>query len=118
MVTCWERDGLLAILYVMFYCVFVTFPCGVLSQVWYLIALIPDLCLLTYFYMFVSVSLYVCKCKKVKQTSRDYDPHTDNCTGGQTDGWIYNRHTCFLYLKAVINEPRHEISNNVAFRQV
>ena len=48
-VTCWERAGLLALLCVMFYCVFVTFPCGVLGQVWYLIVSIPDLCLLTYF---------------------------------------------------------------------
>ena len=32
-----------------FSCVFVTFPCGVLGQVWYLIVSIPDLCLLTYF---------------------------------------------------------------------
>ena len=29
---------------------FVTFPCGVLGRVWYLIVFIPDLCLLTYFY--------------------------------------------------------------------
>ena len=28
---------------------FVTFPCGILGQVWYLIVSIPDLCLLTYF---------------------------------------------------------------------
>ena len=34
----------------MFSCVFVTFPCGVLGQVWYLIVSIPDLCLLTYLY--------------------------------------------------------------------
>ena len=27
-------------------CVFVTFPCGILGQVWYLIVSIPDLCLL------------------------------------------------------------------------
>ena len=31
------------------YCVFVTFPGGVLGQVSYLISSIPDLCLLTYF---------------------------------------------------------------------
>ena len=45
-VTCWERT-LLALLYVMFSCVFVTFHRGVLGQVspWYLIVLIPDLCL-------------------------------------------------------------------------
>ena len=35
-------------LFVMFNCVFVTFPCGILGQVWYLIVLIPDLCHLSY----------------------------------------------------------------------
>ena len=30
-------------------CFIVFLPCGVLGQVWYLIVLIPDLCLLTYF---------------------------------------------------------------------
>ena len=44
-----ERANLLALLYVMFSCVFVTFQCGVLGQVWYLIVSIPDLCLLIYF---------------------------------------------------------------------
>ena len=39
----WERANLLALLYVVFSCVFVTFPCGVLDHV-----LIPDLSLLTY----------------------------------------------------------------------
>ena len=48
-VTFWERANLLALLYVMFSCVFVTCPCGVLGQVWYLIVSIPDICLLTYF---------------------------------------------------------------------
>ena len=32
-VTCWESAGLSALLYVMFSCVFVTFPYGVLGQV-------------------------------------------------------------------------------------
>ena len=31
-------------LFVMLNCVFVTFPCGILGQVWYLIVYIPDLC--------------------------------------------------------------------------
>ena len=44
--SCWEMADLLALLYVMFYCVFVTFPCGVLGQAWCLIVSIPDLCLL------------------------------------------------------------------------
>ena len=47
-VTCWQRANLLSPLYVMFICVFVTFPCGVMGQVWYLIVSIPDLCLLPY----------------------------------------------------------------------
>ena len=34
--------------FVMFNCVFVTFPCGTLGQVWYLIVSIPDLCYLFY----------------------------------------------------------------------
>ena len=29
-------------------CDFVTFPCGILGQVWHLIVLIPDLCRLSY----------------------------------------------------------------------
>ena len=43
-VTCWESADLLALLYVMFYFFFVTFPCGVLVQVWCWIELIPDFC--------------------------------------------------------------------------
>ena len=46
--TCWETAGLLAFLYMMFSRVLVTFPCGDLGQVWYLIASIPDLFLLPY----------------------------------------------------------------------
>ena len=52
-VVCWGEGGadLLALLYVMFSCVFVTFPCCVLGQVYmkYLNVSIPDLCLLPYF---------------------------------------------------------------------
>ena len=36
------------LLYVMFNYVCVTFPCGILGQVWYLIVSIPDLCRLSY----------------------------------------------------------------------
>ena len=35
--------------FVMFNCVIVTFPCGILGQVWYLIVSIPDLCPLSEF---------------------------------------------------------------------
>ena len=48
-VTFWERAGFLALLCVMSSCVFVTFPCVVLSQMWHFIVFIPDLCLLPYF---------------------------------------------------------------------
>ena len=47
-VTCWERANLLA-LDGDVYCIFVTFPCNILGQVWYLIVSFPDLCCLSYF---------------------------------------------------------------------
>ena len=37
------------LLFVMFNCAFVTFPCGILGQVLYLIVSIPDLCRFSYF---------------------------------------------------------------------
>ena len=37
--------------FVMFNCVFVTFPCCILGQVWHLIVSIPDLCHRSYFAM-------------------------------------------------------------------
>ena len=40
------------LLFVMLNCVFVTFPCGILGQVWYLIVSILDLCRLPYFHVF------------------------------------------------------------------
>ena len=48
----WERADLLTLLYMMISCVFITSPYGVLGQVWYLIVLIPDLCLLPNFEIF------------------------------------------------------------------
>ena len=42
--------------FVMFNRVFVTFACGILGQVWYLIILIPDLGPLSYFGQFSSQS--------------------------------------------------------------
>ena len=38
------------LLFVIFNCVFVIFPCGILGQVRYLIVSMPDLCPLSYFY--------------------------------------------------------------------
>ena len=60
----WERADQLALLCVMFSCVFVTFPYGVPGQVWYLIISIPDLCLF-YFLLHVFhskvISWNICK---------------------------------------------------------
>ena len=57
-VTCCERADLLVLLCVTFPCAFVTFLYGVLGQVWYLIVLIPDLCLLSYFRVEPCVCLF------------------------------------------------------------
>ena len=43
--------------FVMFNCVFVTFSCGILGQVCYLIVSIPDLCHLSY--LVISHTMYV-----------------------------------------------------------
>ena len=51
MVICWERADLLALVDDV-YCIFVSFPCGIFGQVWYLIVTFPDLCLLSYFATF------------------------------------------------------------------
>ena len=48
-VTCWERADLLALVGDVC-CIFVTFPCGILGQVLYLIVSLPDMCHLSYFY--------------------------------------------------------------------
>ena len=47
-VTCWERADVLALVGDVD-CMFVTLPCGILDQVWYLIVSFPDLCRLSYF---------------------------------------------------------------------
>ena len=47
-VTCWEKTDLFTLSRVMFTCVYVTFPYGVLGQEWYLIVSIPDRCFLPY----------------------------------------------------------------------
>ena len=53
-VTCWERDDLLALAGDV-YCSFVTFQYGILGQVWYLIVSFPDLYRLFYFFAYLRV---------------------------------------------------------------
>ena len=52
-VTCWERADLLALVCDVKLC-FVTFPCGILRQVWHLVVSIADLCCLSYFFNYQS----------------------------------------------------------------
>ena len=47
-VTCWESADLLALVGDVF-CIFATFPFGVLGQVWCLVVWFPDLCHFSYF---------------------------------------------------------------------
>ena len=46
-------------MYVKFSCVFVTFPCVVLGQVWYLIVSIPSICFLTYYETKIETQHYI-----------------------------------------------------------
>ena len=46
------------LLFVMSNCDFVTFSCGILDQVWYLIVMIPDLCGLSYFYYEIAFHIF------------------------------------------------------------
>ena len=61
LVTCWERADLLALVGDV-YCTFVTFPCGILGQVWYLIVSFLDLCRLSYFYNDTIQRICICVC--------------------------------------------------------
>ena len=60
-VTCLERPGHLAHLYVKFSCAFVIFTYGVLVQMWYLIVSILDLCLHSFFVNCSLAPNFVCK---------------------------------------------------------
>ena len=57
---------------------FFTFPCDILGQVWCLIASIPDLCLLSYFYNSLTDDLYNTNWDTLK--SNDIDIYTSNIT--------------------------------------
>ena len=61
-IICWERTDLLALLCMMFSCVFVTIPYGVPGPLWYLIVSIPELSHLPYFEfetLFLSLSINI-----------------------------------------------------------
>ena len=53
-----EGKGLTSwLLFMMFIVIFVTFPFGILGQVWYLIVSIPDLCCLSYFVLMLKLRI-------------------------------------------------------------
>ena len=52
------------LLFVMSYCDFVTFRCGILGLVWYLIVMIPGLCRLSYFIVIHCGLLFIWHCVK------------------------------------------------------
>ena len=53
-VTYWERADLLLVLVDDVNRIFISFPCGILGQVWYLVVSFPDLCRLSHFVLFIS----------------------------------------------------------------
>ena len=62
MVTCWERADLLALIGDV-YCIFITFPCSILAQMWYLIVSFADVCCLVYFYKHFIKYYYPLSCE-------------------------------------------------------
>ena len=67
MVIFWESADILALV-CDYNCDFVTFPCGIQGQVWYLIVLIPNLCRPSYFMLeqLLEVSRRTCSIKFTK----------------------------------------------------
>ena len=59
------------LLFVMFNCVFVTFPCGILGKVWYLIVSIPNICCLSYLNWLNKKTSFV-TCKNVTGVSQTF----------------------------------------------
>ena len=65
LVVTWLEKGLTYwLLLVMLVVFFVTFPCGILGQVWYLIVSFPDVCRLSYFWNVV--------CNKFLEINRQF----------------------------------------------
>ena len=74
----------------MFNCVFVTFPCGILGQIWKLIVSIPDLCSLSYLIPIFLTSpatvkeiSWVCLCTVINVLH--------SCTGTATRGLSFHK---------------------------
>ena len=99
-VTCWERADLLALVGDV-YCIFVTFQCGILSQVLYLIVSFPDLCRLSYMY-FDRFALIA----KHSQNLTESDKKIFSRTPDRVFRWIY---PCEIILSQI---PTHTRSSD------
>ena len=66
-------------LFAMSNCDFVTFPCGILGQVWYSIVLIPDLCRLSYF-VFTSMTPAILLLRNKSKTEGKYQESIQSST--------------------------------------
>ena len=91
-VTCWERAELLSTWLLLalvgdVYCIFVTFPCGILGQVWYLIVSFPDLCCLSYFIFLLFLNQNIC-CGYSKQMLRLIDKEVYSQDKKPLNGYI------------------------------
>ena len=69
------------LLFVMFNCDFVTFPCGILGQVWHLAVSIPDLCHLSTF--MINLRLLFEQSKKRCKDQESIQPSTTSDPGYQ-----------------------------------
>ena len=70
MVTCWERADLSALVAGV-YCIFASFPCGILGHVWYLIVSFLDLVRLSSFSLSSLCILFIRKLKQNKRVKSD-----------------------------------------------
>ena len=75
-VTCWERADLLALVGDV-YCIFVTFQCGILGQLWYLIVSFPDICHLP-FTKLLTYCLIAIKKHEIKYWEKAYERSGNN----------------------------------------
>ena len=80
-VTCWKRADLLALVGDV-YCIFVTFPCGILSQVWCLVVSFLDRC-----------CLFCCKVFSIDDTVRAWYCVCSRDNWGLTDGVLLLRYS-------------------------
>ena len=100
------------LLFVLFNCGFVTFPCGILGQVWYLIVSIPDLCHLSY--SMANQGFNISSGRKPRLLSDCVDVQTDlnlYCTHMSTCTLCWNRLIHLLKVSKFIGNNLSIMSN-------